>query len=177
MKKILYALPLIALTTSAAMAQSATTPPYTPQVGPSAGDFEVKLSGAGISNNSFDANAFGAAGSLGWYGLDWLEIGLQQNVAFGVGSDVKDQIAGTSFGFVDLVAPLNRWRPYIGATLGVLYGSNDVDTEGLWGLRGGVKYYVAEATFIDLGGSYTPTFNEAFDDAVLNYTLGVGFNF
>ena len=177
MKKILLALPVIALTTSAAFAQSASTPPYTPEVGPSAGDWEAKLSGSGTSTNSFDANAFGATGSIGWYATDWIEPGFQQSVAFGVGSDVKDTVAGVSSVFVDFVAPLNRWRPYVGLTLGILYGNSDIDTEGLWGFRGGVKYYVAEATFIDLGASYTPTFNEAFDDAVLNYTLGVGFNF
>lgn len=177
MKKFLLALPVIALTSSTAFAQSATTPPYTPEVGPSAGDFEVKLSGSGTSTNSFDANAFGATGSLGWYWLDWLEPGFQQSVAFSVGDKVSDQIAGTSSAFLDFVAPLDRWRPYVGLTLGILYGNKDVDTEGLWGFRGGVKYYVAEATFIDLGASYTPTFNDAFDDASLNYTVGVGFNF
>ncbi|MBK8908855.1 MAG: outer membrane beta-barrel protein [Rhodospirillales bacterium] len=177
MKKTLAAL-LVVASASTAMAQSATQPPYTPQVGPRVGDYEATLSGSGTSTNDFDNNTFGATGTIAYFFTDAIEVGLEQSIGFTVGDDdlVEDAWNGRSLVFVDYNFNLGRFRPYVGAAVGGIYGKN-VDDDGLYGLRGGLKYYVSEATFLQLGASYTPTFEDAFDEAVLNYTLGVGFNF
>lgn len=175
MKKTLAAL-LVVASASTAMAQSATQPPYSPQVGPRAGDYEVTLSGSGSSTNDFDSNTFGATGSFGWFATDMIEPGFRQSFGFSLGDDVTDTWNGQSVVFVDFVFDLGRFRPYAGAFVGGFYGKG-VEDDGIYGLEGGLKYYVNEATFVQLGASYGPSFSEAFDQAILNYTLGVGFNF
>lgn len=176
MKKTLVALLVGMTTASTAMAQSASEAPYTPEVGPRVGDYEVTLSGSGTSTNNFDANTFGATGTLAYFLTQTVEVGVEQSFGFGVGSETDDVWNGRSLVFADYNFDLGRFRPYVGATVGGVYGKG-VDDDGVWGFRGGMKYYVSEATFAQLGAAYTPTFSQPFDKASLNYTLGIGFNF
>jgi len=176
MKKLVMGLALAACLGSQAMAQSASTPPYTPSVGPRAGDYEFLLSGSGTSTNNLDNNAFGATGSIGYFLTpSWL-AGFRQSFGFSIIDDGDDGWAGQSVAFIQYNLNLGRWRPYIGAFVGGIYGKN-VDEDGVGGLEGGLKWYANESTFLYGGASYGPTFSEGFDEGVLQYAIGVGFNF
>ena len=66
MRKHLSVLSLVAAS-SVASADSGGMPPYTADPGPRAGNWEATLTGAGLSDDSFDSNNLGASGSLGYY--------------------------------------------------------------------------------------------------------------
>ncbi len=176
MKQCALGLLLAAATATQAMAQSASTPPYTPQVGPRPGDFELLLTGSGTSTNNFDNNTFGTTGSLGYFLTDSWLAGFRQTLGFGLADDSRDVWNGQSVVFIQYNLNLGRWRPYIGAFIGGVYGKG-VEDDGVGGLEGGLKWYANESTFLYGGASYGPTFTEGFDEGVLQYAVGIGFNF
>ncbi len=176
MKKLLIGSLLVGALSGQAMAQGMETPPYTPNVGPRAGDYEALLSGSGASSNNFDNNTLGVTGSLGYYWTENVLFGFRQSVGFGLEDGGTDTWNGQSVFFADYVFNLGRWRPYLGVFIGGVYGKG-VDDDGVAGLQGGIKWYANESTFLHGGAAYGPTFTEGFDEGVLQYTIGVGFNF
>jgi len=150
--------------------------------GPSEGEWEATLSGTGTSDNDFDNHTVGLSGSLGKYVTDnWL-LGVRQSLNF---ADVEGGEDRTNFAtrmFGDYVFDLGRWRPYIGASLGYIYGDNVNDTFAA-GPEVGVKYYADRNTFVYLQAEYQFAFedaddaDDAADDGQFFYGVGVGFNF
>ena len=86
MMKLFFALSGIALST-VAMAQSTAQPtgmpPYTPDPGPVAGNWEAIVNGAGLSNEDFGDTAFAFAGSLGYYLTKNIPLSFKQGVSIG----------------------------------------------------------------------------------------------
>ncbi len=96
MKQLAYALPIVALACSPALAQqdryedgtAADTdasaaggiqiPPYEPERGPRAGSWEATLSGAGASLDKYDDNLIGVDGGIGYYVTSWMPVGFRQ---------------------------------------------------------------------------------------------------
>ena len=175
MRTLVYGMLLAAAAGSQALAQSAN-PPYTPEPGPRAGNYEVLLSGSGQSSNNFDTNTLGATGQIGWFWTDNIALGVRQSAGFGLQDDGPDVWNGRSEVFVDYNFDLGRFQPYIGAFIGGVYGKG-VDDDGVGGLEGGLKWYANESTFLHGGASYGPTFSEGFDEGVLQYSIGIGFIF
>ena len=68
------------------------------------------------------------------------------------------------------------WQPFIGASLGVQYGSGVKDAFFI-GPEIGAKYYVMPKTFILGQVAYQFQVDEDVDDGSTFYTLGIGFNF
>ena len=89
------------------------------------------------------------------------------------------QPAGTSnYQFGD-----DRTRPFVGGSLGGIYGDGVKDS-GFAGLETGIKYYVRDKTYFLGRVEYQFFFNstsdasDAFqDDGAFAYTVGVGYNF
>jgi hypothetical protein len=159
-----------------ALAQAESVPPYTPEIGPRAGDYELIISGSGNSSKNFETNTFGSTVSLGWYWTENVQVGFRQSFGFGLVDGGRDIWNGRSVVAVDYVFDFGRWRPFIGAFVGGVYGK-DVDDDGVGGLEAGLKWYANESTFIQGSASYGPTFTQGFDNGDFQYTVGVGFNF
>lgn len=174
MKKFLSVLSFIAFS-SAAGADPEAMPPYTPDPGPRAGNWEATLTGAGLSDDSFDSNNLGAAGSLGYYINKNFILTFKQGLQFGDNND-STQVNARSILQAAYQWDFARWQPYLGMNVGAVYGAG-ISDEALFGPEAGVKYYVNESTFIFANIAYEMTFDDCCSDAVIPYTMGIGFNF
>lgn len=153
--------------------------------GPVSGDREFSLSGTGTSAKDGDNSNFGVSGDLGWHTSDNMVWGIRQSVNFAdiEGENAKnDYWNGSTRLYTDYQFGSNQARPFIGASLGGIYGDGVEDT-GFAGLELGLKYYVLENTYILGRGEYQFFFesgndvNDNFDDGAWAYTVGIGYNF
>jgi hypothetical protein len=154
-------------------------------VGPVTGDREFTLSGTGSSDRDFDNSSFGISADLGWYYSERTLIGVRQSVSYAdiEGESISDDFwNGATRGFVDYHFGGAYWRPFLGASLGVVYGDGISDS-AFGGLEVGMKYYVLEKTFLMGRAEYQWFFDSSsdardnFDDGAWAYTIGMGYNF
>ena len=155
-------------------------------IGPSEGDREFSLSGTGTSYKSFDSGSLGVTGDMGWYVQDNLVAGIRQSVNYASikGEKLKDDYwNGSTRGYVNYHFLDERARPFIGASLGGIYGDGVKDS-AFAGLETGLKYYVRSQTYILARVEYqfffssTSNATDAFqDDGAFAYTLGLGYHF
>lgn len=155
------------------------------EVGPRTGDREFTLAGTGSSDDDLDNTSAGISAELGWYLSRQLAVGVRQSVNFAdiEGEDLSDDFwNGATRGFLDYHFGQGALRPFVGASLGMIYGDGVEDT-GFAGPEVGLKYYVLPQTFVLGRAEYQFFFedaddaDEAFDDGSFAYVLGVGFNF
>ncbi len=152
------------------------------QAGPAAGDREITLQGTGTSDKDFDANIFSASGSYGWFTTDQSEWGIRQSVSVSDTNNSSSRWNGATRLFYDWHFNGGDWRPYVGASLGYIYGEDTNETFSA-GPEIGLKYYVKDKTFINVAMEYQFLFDESndiddsYDDGAIFYGLGVGFNF
>ncbi len=179
MKRLLLATTLLALLPAVASAQDARQ--Y--RVGAKAGDSEITLSGTGTSNNDFDAGGFGVTGSYGYYFTPAFEGGVRQSFNWSGAHNSDDSWSGSTRLFADYHSlTTQRFRPFVGLNLGMIYGDN-VSTTGTIGPEAGVKYFVNDTTFILAMAEYQWFFNDSddvsdnFNDGAFQYTVGLGFVF
>lgn len=155
-------------------------PSHAQQYGPLAGDWELTLGGGGSSDKEFSSGSFGLNTGLGYYFTPKLELAVRQAVNY---SDFGDSVwNGSTRLALDYHFDLNRFRPFVGANFGGIYGDSVRDTFAA-GLEAGLKYYVLEKTFIFGSLEYQWLFRNAgsadnnFDDGQFAYVVGIGFNF
>lgn len=149
---------------------------------PVAGDQEVTLSGAGSSDKDFDTTVFALQGSWGQYLSDASLWGVRQtiNARDQEGESVK--FDGSTRVFYDYHFGHGNTRPFIGVSLGALYGDK-VDDTFIAGPEIGIKHWVHENTFITALMEYQFLFKSGsdaearFDDGAFFYSVGVGYNF
>ncbi|HTN33037.1 MAG TPA: hypothetical protein VL091_03465, partial [Marinobacter sp.] len=163
----------------AASAQSST-------VGPVNGDREFSLSGTGSSDRSFDSGTFGVTGDLGWYLQKNMVAGVRQSINYASieGESIKDDFwNGSTRGYLNYQFLDDSARPFVGASLGGIYGDG-VKNSTFAGLETGLKYYVLPKTYLLARVEYQFFFSstndatDAFqDDGAWAYTLGLGYNF
>ncbi len=152
------------------------------QRGPEKGDWEITLSGNGTSNNDFDGHIFGLSGSAGKYVTDNILLGVRQSVNFADVENDDDVLNAATRGFADYVFDLGAFRPYVGVSIGGIYGDQVNDTFAA-GPEAGLKYYADENTFVFVQTEYQFTFtdadqaDEAADDGQFFHLVGIGFNF
>lgn len=174
MKRLLFALPVIALSTTA-MAESTGMPPYTLDFGPHAGNWEATLSGTGQSDNDFNDADFGVAGSIGYYFSKNIVVTFKQALNYsGVGP--SDTFNARSVFQAAYQWDLGRWQPYLGLNLGGIYGAV-VEDDGVVGPEAGLKYYVNESTFMFGNIAYESLIGSCCTDGNIPYSVGIGFNF
>lgn len=151
-------------------------------VGPDAGDREFILAGTGSSDQDLDAVSAGITGELGWYLSEQLEWGIRQTVIYADVPGNNDIWNGSTRGFVDWHFGEAALRPFVGASLGYIYGDG-INESVFAGLEGGLKYYVLPRTFILGRAEYQFFFDsaseadEGFEDGAFAYSVGVGYNF
>ncbi|WP_409522999.1 hypothetical protein [Nitrincola sp. MINF-07-Sa-05] len=153
---------------------------------PRDGDRELSISGTGSSDQSFNSGTFGVTGDMGWYMGTDLVVGIRQSINYASikGESLKDDLwNGSTRGYVNYHFLDDRARPFIGASLGGIYGDGVKDS-AFAGVEAGLKYYVQKNTYILSRVEYQFLFNntsdasDAFqDDGVWAYTVGLGFNF
>ncbi|MFO8141296.1 MAG: hypothetical protein R6T87_05280 [Marinobacter sp.] len=155
-------------------------------IGPSEGEREFSLSGTGSSDRDFNSSSFGVSGDLGWYLQDNVVAGVRQSINYAdiEGEGVTDDFwNGSTRGYVDYHFLDERARPFVGASLGGIYGDGVKDS-AFAGLETGIKYYVRSKTFILARAEYqflfsdTDDASDAFqDDGIWAYTVGLGYHF
>ncbi len=156
------------------------------QFGPDQGEQEFSISGTGSSDQSFDSGSFGLTGDLGWYLRDNLIAGIRQSVNYASiegESITNDFWNGSTRGYVNYQFLNDRARPFVGASLGGIYGDG-VSNSAFAGLEGGLKYYVQSKTYFLSRVEYQFLFEGTSDasdsfqeDGIWAYTVGLGYNF
>ena len=151
-------------------------------VGPKMGDREFSIGGAGSSDKNFDNGGFGIAGDLGWYLSDRTVAGVRQSVSWAAVDNGDDAWQGSTKGFIDYHFGTEKLRPFVGATLGAIYGDGVKET-GTAGLELGMKYYVLPTTFVQARAEYSFLFDSSdsasknYDNGRWDYVVGMGYNF
>ncbi|AXS85392.1 hypothetical protein D0851_19390 [Marinobacter sp. Arc7-DN-1] len=164
------------------MAASAQSPEF----GPNEGDREFSLSGTGSNDRDFNSGSFGVTGDLGWYLRDNMVAGARQSINYASieGESVKDDFwNGSTRGYFNYQFLADRARPFVGGSLGGIYGDGVKDS-AFAGLETGIKYYVRTKTYFLARAEYqfffsdTNDASDAFqDDGAWAYTVGLGYNF
>lgn len=149
--------------------------------GPAEGDWEFTIAGGGNNDKDFENGAFSTVFDIGYYLNDDWSVGARQGFGFAGDNDDLNFDASTSV-YTNYHFNLDRWRPFIGASLGYIYGE-DVEETFVAGPEVGVKYYIKEDAFIYGRMTYEFLFDSAddaddrFDDGRFVYGLGIGLNF
>lgn len=173
------------LTLAAVLALASVNVAAQGTAGPAQGDREFSLAGTGSSDKDFDNSTFGISADLGWYTSARTAWGVRQSINFAdiEGQGLSDDFwNGSTRGYVNYHFGGGNARPFIGASLGVVYGDG-VNDSGFAGLEFGLKYYVLEKTYILARAEYQFFFDSGssaednFDDGAFAYTFGMGFNF
>ncbi|MFL1455375.1 hypothetical protein ACJO5Y_13130 [Marinobacter sp. GN3S48] len=156
------------------------------EFGPDEGDREFSISGTGSNDRDFNSGSFGVTGDLGWYLRDNTVAGVRQSITFAdiEGEGVSDDFwNGSTRGYLNQQFLDNRARPFVGASLGGIYGDGVKDS-AFAGLETGIKYYVQTKTYFLARAEYQFLFSDtddatdAFqDDGIWAYTVGLGYNF
>lgn len=146
------------------------------------GDREVTVSGQGQSDNDLDNNAFSMTASYGKYISDQGQLGIRQSLSISDREDDSADIDGATVGFYDYHFGGGDLRPFLGANLGYNYGDRTEETFSA-GPEAGLKYYVLDKTFVQGMVQYQFLFegssdvDDNYDDGILYYSVGMGFNF
>lgn len=158
----------------------------TSEFGPRNGDQEFSMSGTGSSDRNFDSGNFGVTGDLGWYFRDNAVAGIRQSINYASieGENLRNDFwNGSTRGYYNYHFLSGRSRPFLGASLGGIYGDG-VKNSAFAGLEAGVKYYVQQRAYLLGRAEYQFLFSstsdagDAFQDSgAWAYTVGLGFNF
>jgi hypothetical protein len=111
------------------------------------GDKELLLNGAGTSDRDFDSTMFSVQGSFGYFFTSHIEGSIRQSLGFSKVEHEGSSWDATTRGAVDYNFDLGRFWPFVGGSIGYVYGDRITDT---WeaGLEGGLKFFVNNTTFL-----------------------------
>lgn len=167
------------------IAAASANQPHTGSFGPAPGDREFSISGTGSTDRNFDSSNFGLVFEHGWYLQEHIVWGLRQSINYASieGENITDDFwNGATRAYVDYQFGNNRARPFVGGSLGYIYGDG-VNDSGFSGAELGIKYYVLPRTYILGRIEYQWYFDrdsdadEAFKAGEYAHTLGIGYNF
>ena len=143
------------------------------------GNKELTLSGNGSSDNDFDTSIFSVEAGLGYFVGNNLEVLLRQGVSV-IDVPGDNQWNGSTRLGLDYHFNLQTWQPFLGASIGAIYGDN-VKDQFIAGPEIGVKAFVNTTTFILASVEYQVLFDDTdeiddlYDDGRYVYNLGIGF--
>jgi len=140
------------------------------------GDWELTLTGSGVSSDDFNSTGLSVAGGVGYFLNDQFEIGGRQTLNFNAIDGGDSAFAATTRAFIDFHFDLDRWQPFIGASAGYRYG-DDVDDEFIAGLEAGLKYFVNATTFVYGSFGWDFSLEDSLDEGNWVYGVGIGFRF
>jgi hypothetical protein len=182
--KLNLLLPTSVLLLALPLAASAQTTPPSVDFGPHAGSQEITIGGNGSSNRNLNSSNGGGAVSYGYYNASSFETILRQTISYSNPKGPNGNVwnGETSIAGDWLPVTSGALRPFVGANLGWVYGS-DVRSSAAAGLETGLKYYVAPRTFLYAMADYGWLFRHdkaiaaRFTTGLWNWGIGMGFNF
>jgi hypothetical protein len=143
--------------------------------------WELTLTGSGSNNQDFDAGGFGASGSIGYFLTEGWEVLLRQSLIYANSEEESGEYVASTRVALDYHFDFDRFQPFVGANLGVVYG-NEAEETGLAAPELGAKFFVKEETFLFAMAEYQFFFEDAsdadegFDDGQFVYSIGIGFS-
>lgn len=146
------------------------------------GEKEITISGQGASDKDLDTTDFALTGSFGHYINNSGQVGVRQTLSISDREGESTDFDGATVGYYDHHFGRGDLRPFIGANLGFNYGDRTEETFSA-GPEAGMKYYVLDKTFVQGMVQYQFLFEDGgdvddnYDDGVLYYSVGMGFNF
>jgi len=149
---------------------------------PMAGENEVTLSGAGSSDKDFDDTSFSAQGSWGKYLTQESLVGIRQTIGVRDSEGESVDFNGSTRIFYDYHFGTGKTRPFIGVSLGGIYGDG-VEETFMAGPEVGIKHWVLDKAFIQGLVEYQFLFKsgseakDRFDHGAFFYSVGLGMNF
>lgn len=155
--------------------------PLTAQAGYKQGEQDFQIGGSGSSDKEFDNTVFSTEISYSYFVMENLGVFIRQGIGVADTAGGSDWNGSTRAG-ADYYFDLNEWQPYAGVSIGYLYGDNTQESF-IAGPEIGVKFFVNDTTYINLGAEYQFVFEDpddsenAIDDGRWTYVLGVGFKF
>ncbi len=177
MKRNLYFVPVLLI-----LCLIMAMPYYANAQVPYGKDWEFSMGGSGTSNKDFDTTIFSTELSLGYFFNKSFEIVGRQGIGFYDDDYSGSQWSGSTRLALDLHFPLDRMLPYIGGSIGYVYGDGVLDSF-IAGIEGGIKYFVNQTTFINGMMAYEFFFDDtddvdiAYQDGRFVYVLSIGFRF
>ena len=146
--------------------------------------WEVLVAATGNNNEEFGAGAASGIGSVGYYFNEWLEVSARQNASYAHAGEGQQEIWNfASRGALDVHFPIGKVVvPYVGVNAGYAYGDS-IDDSLMAGPEGGVKLYLQDDAFLQLGTEYEFFFDKgdsldsAFAEGQFLWTLGMGMRF
>jgi hypothetical protein len=144
--------------------------------------WEFTLAGTGSNDKDFEAGSGGVTATVGYFFNEIIEVGLRQNLTFADADNVPSVVNGATVAAIDAHLPLDMFYPFIGANIGYVYGDS-IDETFAGGPEGGVKVFLKDDIFVAATVQYEFFFDdddaidEAFEDGVFQYSLGLGMRF
>lgn len=149
---------------------------------PTTGTQEITLGGAGTSDKDFDSSVLSLQGSWGKYLSDSSLWGVRQTVDVSDTEGESVAFSGSTRVFYDYLFGSGAARPFIGVSVGGLYGEH-VDDTFMGGPEIGLKYWVQNNVFITGMAEYQFLFKsgsdarDRYDDGAIFYSVSLGYNF
>lgn len=162
MLRKLYIVPVLALLALPALAQAQFE----------AGNWSLEIAGSGNNDQDFRTGNASVNFELGYFTTKELMLGVRQGLTW---ADGGSDWFGQTRAVVDFHFDLDRWQPYVGASIGYTYGSGQTEEGWVAGPEAGVKYFVNSTTYIDVNAAYDFNLEEGLDDGGFVYGLGLGF--
>jgi hypothetical protein len=147
---------------------------------PTAGSNEVQAAGGFFHTQGADTGNLNLDLNWGYYLTPGFEFGIRQGLNYNFVDDARDAWVATTAPFLvynfrvtDIIVP------YLGGFIGLVY--NDRDITGTLGPQGGVKFFVHDRAFLNLGYRYEWFFNriDSIGDNSSRgnhvFNIGVGF--
>ena len=147
---------------------------------PQAGTNELQVSGGFFHTEDSDSGNLNTDLSYGVYLSPGWQVGFRQALNYNFIDDASDVWIATSAPFLNYHLRITDIiYPYLGAFIGAAW--NDDDITGTLGPQAGVKFFVHEQTFLNLGYRYEWFWNSirSIDNNKNNgnhvFNIGVGF--
>jgi outer membrane protein with beta-barrel domain len=146
---------------------------------PEAGMSELQAAGGFFHSQGSDSGSLNAELSYGYYLTRGWQVGLRQALNYDFIDDHRDFWVATTVPFLNYnFRVTDIIVPYLGGFIGLVW--NDRDTTGTIGPQGGIKFFVHDTAFINLGYRYEFFFNriKAIEDNASRgnhvFNIGVG---
>jgi len=146
---------------------------------PGAGSNELQVSGGFFHSQGSDSGSLNADLSYGYYFTPGWQLGIRQGLNYNFIDDQRDFWLATTTPFLNYNFRLTDIIvPYLGGFMGLVW--NDRDETGTIGPQTGVKFFVHDRAFLNLGYRYEFFFDriKAIDDNASHgnhvFNIGVG---
>jgi opacity protein-like surface antigen len=123
------------------------------EAAPRGGASEVQASGGFFHSEGSDEGSLNADLSYGFYFTPRWQVGFRQALNYNFVDDRRDFWLATTTPFINFHLPITDIIvPYLGTFIGLVW--NDRDVSGTIGPQAGVKFFVHDSAFLNLGYRY-----------------------